>query len=74
VDLAPRRRNGEDVEMAERKTVTTGTWMAVGLAMGAGIGLLFDNLTMGMAIGLLFGISFAQTRGAASSGEESGNE
>jgi hypothetical protein len=27
-----------------------------------------------MAIGLLFGIAFAQTRGAASSGEESGNE
>jgi hypothetical protein len=60
--------------MAERKTVTTGTWMAGGLAMGAGIGLLFDNLTMGMAIGLVLGIAFAQTRGAASPGEESGKE
>jgi uncharacterized membrane protein len=74
VDLAPRRRNGEDVKMAERKTVTTGTWMAVGLAMGAGIGLLFDNLTMGMAIGLMLGIVFGQTRGTDSPEQTSGKE
>jgi hypothetical protein len=60
--------------MTEGRITSTSTWMAVGLTMGAGIGLLFDNLTMGMAIGLVLGIAFAQTRGAASPGEESGKE
>jgi hypothetical protein len=60
--------------MTEGRTTSASTWMAVGLTMGAGIGLLFDNLTMGMAIGLVLGIAFAQTRGAASPGEESGKE
>jgi hypothetical protein len=59
--------------MAERKTAA-GTWMAVGPAMGAGIGLLFDNLPMGIAIGLVFGIAFAHTRGADSPGKDSGEE
>jgi hypothetical protein len=60
--------------MTERRTGITGTWIAVGLAMGAGFGLLIDSLTMGIAIGLVFGIAFAQTRGASSPGDASGKE
>jgi hypothetical protein len=48
--------------------------MAAGLAMGAAIGLLFDNMAMGIAIGMVFGIAFAQTRGADSPGKDSGKE
>jgi hypothetical protein len=39
------------------KARPTGSWMAIGLALGAGIGLLLDSLPIGVAIGLVVGLA-----------------
>jgi hypothetical protein len=52
--------------MAKPNTATPGTSMAVGIAMGAGVGVLFENMAVGVAIGLVLGIAF----GSATTGRD----
>ena len=35
----------------------TGTWIAIGIALGVGFGVAVDNLSSGIAVGLTFGIA-----------------
>ena len=42
----------------KKKRPNSGSAIGVGLALGAGVGLLMDNLPMGIAIGLALGVAF----------------
>jgi hypothetical protein len=39
------------------KTEPGGYWLPLGLALGAGFGLVLDNLAVGVAIGLAVGLA-----------------
>lgn len=34
-----------------------GQWIAIGVAIGAGLGVAFDSIPIGVAIGLCFGVA-----------------
>ena len=54
----------KEPESNKPKTQSTGYWIAIGLAIGAGIGVALDNLAIGAGIGIAIGaaLSAAQTQ------------
>jgi uncharacterized membrane protein len=42
--------------MESKKTSTVGIGLVFGVAIGAGLGLIFDNMPIGAGIGAAFGI------------------
>ena len=45
----------KDPKSNKPKTLSMGTWMAIGVAVGAGLGVAMDNLPIGVAIGIAIG-------------------
>jgi F0F1-type ATP synthase membrane subunit c/vacuolar-type H+-ATPase subunit K len=49
----------KEPESNEPKTQSYGYWIAIGLAIGAGIGVALDNLAIGVSIGLAIGVALS---------------
>jgi hypothetical protein len=53
--------NKNNVPQSDKpKTQPIGYWMAIGTAIGAGLGVALDNIGVGVAIGVVIGAAQAQ--------------
>ena len=42
---------------SKKTTDQLALWLSIGIALGAGLGVVFDNLPIGVALGLVLGTS-----------------
>ena len=45
------------IQNQRKKNDQLSLWLAIGIAMGAGLGIVFHNISLGVAIGLILGTS-----------------
>jgi len=45
-----------EIDQKPGKKMSSGSWIGFGLAMGAGVGVVFHNVAIGASMGLLFGV------------------
>ena len=59
--------------MQSAHTTTMGTWVAIGIALGAGIGTIMNNVALGVSIGAGLGVllgGFATRQRPKGSGDD----
>jgi len=49
--------NEQKDPQSEKTTNQIGQWLSIGIAIGAGLGVVFHNIPVGVAIGLMLGTS-----------------
>jgi hypothetical protein len=72
IDYVGNRRKDVDEnreKSQDERSQIIGRWVATGIAIGAGLGVVFSNIALGVGIGLCLGVAIGASQAQKTDGE-----